>query len=289
MTGNLQSITWMALVEEFTTDPAAPELVLKLKQDLTFTNLPTFLTFVRSRLCGGKITVWIDFSSVKFVDSAGVGGLAQLHKLAQSQGGEVVLLNANQTVKSILKIVGLVRMIRFEDLGLPATASRPGLPRPAGEVDASALAPGAAADQRPAPTPIHSTPTHEGEVDPDVDDAVSRLLLREITANSGGSSAKQVVGQQVVTIRLKGNVTGRNAGMLSDGFLSYLRKDVKTLRADLSLVDFVDSAGIAALVKVAAAFKREGGELILLSPSPNLAKVLKVARLDRFFTILTEP
>lgn len=281
----MNSLAWVDLIEDVSPDSATLDAILKLKQDLTFANLQAFQAFVRQKFKDGKTTLKLDFASVKFIDSAGVGAMAALHKQAKGAGGEVVILNANQTVRSILKIVGLDRLIRFEDMEVPG-GSQPGLPRPA---------------QAPAPpikaTPIETraAPQHgvqselsEGEVDQEVDDAVSRLLLREVTVDRGGSAPTHVT-PSALTIHLKENVTYRNAQMVSDGLMSYLRKGVKTLRVDMSRVDFVDSAGVAALLKTSRAFTDEGGTLIVLAPSQNLQRILKIAKLDRVMTIEMTP
>jgi anti-sigma B factor antagonist len=269
------NLAWMDLVEDISPDASGTVAILKLKQDLTFSNLQPFQTFVRARIKDGKTTLKLDFSSVKFIDSAGVGAMAGLHKAAKAEGGELVLLNPNQTVKSILKIVGLDRVIRFEDCDLPRV-SRP-IAKPVAAQSGEALKQQAAA--------MHGVQSElsEGEADQETDDAVSRLLLKEMTVQ--GPAAPTHITPQALTIQLKENVTYRNATMVADGFLSYLRKGVKMLRAEMSRVDFIDSAGVAALMKVARSFSEEGGELVLLEPSVNLQRILKIAKLDRVLRI----
>lgn len=273
----MKDLAWMDLIEDVSPDPASPEAILKLKQDLTFSNLQSFQAFVRMRLKDGKTTLRLDFGSVKFIDSAGVGALAQFHKQTRAAGGELVLLNANQTVRSILKIVGMDKIVRMEDAELP-TSSRPSIPRPAPTIEAKP------------PSSMHGVQSElaEGEVDQETDDAVSRLLLKEVTVDRGASSPTHVT-PAALTIHLKENITYRNAPTVDDGFVSYLRKGVRTLRVDMSRVDFVDSAGVAALLKVSRAFQDEGGTLILLAPSPNLQRILKIAKLDRVMTIEQSP
>ena len=275
-------LAWMDLVEDVTPDASGNVAILKLKQDLTFSNLTAFQTFVRGILRDGRTTLKLDFSEVRFIDSAGVGAMAALHKTAKSENGELVLLNPNTTVRSILKIVGLDRIIRFEVGEVPQQATpRPGLkvpPPPKASPTSDILA-----AQSAQMTGVRSE-LSEGEKDQDVDDAVSQLLLNEMTVQSPTSSAAHVT-PQIMTVQLKENVTYRNATMVSDGFLALLRKGVKTLRAEMSRVDFVDSAGVAALMKVARSFSQEGGELILLAPSPSLVRILKIAKLDRVIKI----
>lgn len=284
----MSNLDWYELVEDIAPESEGPVAILKLKQDLTFTNLHAFQTFVRGRLRDGKHTIKLDFSSVKFIDSAGVGAMAGLHKSARGDGGELVLVNANSTVKSILKIVGLDKLIRFEEFELPLTASRPGLTRPPVRPQNTPVPPPAGIDPRQQSAAMHGVQSEvsEGVADQDVDDAVSRLLLKEETIQ-GPTSPTHIVPSSI-TIQLKDNLTYRNASMVADGFVSYLRKGVKTLRAEMSRVDFIDSAGVAALMKVARTFAEEGGELILYRPSLNLQRILKISKLDRIIKIHLE-
>lgn len=274
MTSNLQ---WYELVEDVAPDDSEPVAVLKLKQDLTYANLQPFQNFVRGKLLSGKRTIRLDFSQVKFIDSAGVGAMAALHKAARNEGGELVLLNTNATVRSILKIVGLDKVIKLEDAELPISKATPG------SLLGARNAP--PPPKTPTPTGTPAAALIEGEVDQDIDDSVSRLLLREMTVQ--GPTSPSHVAQTIITIQLKENVTYRNAQMVADGFLSYLRKGVKTLRADMSRVDFIDSAGVAALMQVARTFADDSGELILYMPSANLMRILKITKLDRVMTIQT--
>lgn len=272
MTSNLHTYE---LVEDVAPDDTEPIALLKLKQDLTYATLQAFQNFVRGKLRAGKHTIRLDFSQVKFIDSAGVGAMAALHKAALGEGGQLVLMNTNATVKSILRIVGLDKVIKQEDGELPVMRASAG----------SLL--GAKNAPPPPKTPVSTiaaTPT-EGAVDQDVDDEVSRLLLREMTVQ--GPSSPTHVTPSAMTIQLKENITYRNAQTVADGFLSYLRKGVKTLRAEMSRVDFIDSAGVAALMQVARTFADESGELVLYRPSVSLMRIIKIAKLDRLISIQT--
>lgn len=325
MDSNLQ---WYELVEDLDPETTGETALLKLKQDLTYANLKAFQAFAGARLREGKHTLKLEFSSVKFIDSAGVGAMAALHKSCKEKGGELVLLNPNATVRSILKIVGLDRLLRLEVEELPALTgravltqkgkpnlalqtpppSRAGLPPPSraslpppSRVDVAppsragvANVPSRAgtppvpsrASMDPAPVvaaPVRPSSASDGVPDQDVDDAVSRLLLREMTVQGPGSGTH--VAQSSFTIQLKENLTYRNASTVADGFMSYLRKGVTTLRAEMSRVDFVDSAGLAALMKVARSFSESGGSLVLIAPSENLMRILKITKFDRVIKI----
>jgi len=57
------------------------------------------------------------------------------------------------------------------------------------------------------------------------------------------------------------------------------------LIADLSDVDFMSSIGIGALVRVAKAVRRRGGNLVLLNPQPIVRLVLEKTRIPELMSI----
>ena len=58
--------------------------------------------------------VVFDFSKVTFMDSAGIGLLIGRYKLAKMLGGSTQIINASQSVKKVLEMSGVVRIIPIE-------------------------------------------------------------------------------------------------------------------------------------------------------------------------------
>ena len=58
--------------------------------------------------------VVLDFSKVTFMDSAGIGLLIGRYKLAKMLGGSSKIINANQSVKKVLEMSGVVRIIELD-------------------------------------------------------------------------------------------------------------------------------------------------------------------------------
>jgi anti-anti-sigma factor len=54
---------------------------------------------------------------------------------------------------------------------------------------------------------------------------------------------------------------------------------------DMTGVDFLASIGIATLVRSAKGARLRAGNLVLLSPQPNVAKVLTTTRIDQFIPV----
>ena len=59
--------------------------------------------------------VVFDFSKVSFMDSAGIGLLIGRYKLAKMLGGSTKIINASQSVKKVLEMSGVVRIIPVEE------------------------------------------------------------------------------------------------------------------------------------------------------------------------------
>ena len=58
--------------------------------------------------------VVFDFSKVTFMDSAGIGLLIGRYKLAKMLGGSTKIINANQSVRKVLEMSGVVRIIELD-------------------------------------------------------------------------------------------------------------------------------------------------------------------------------
>ncbi len=59
----------------------------------------------------------------------------------------------------------------------------------------------------------------------------------------------------------------------------------KPILVDLSQVGYIDSSGVASLVESFQKAKKAGQDLVLVSASDGALRVLKLARLDKVFTI----
>ncbi|MEM6552452.1 MAG: STAS domain-containing protein [Planctomycetota bacterium] len=62
----------------------------------------------------------------------------------------------------------------------------------------------------------------------------------------------------------------------------------KTLRINLSGVPYMDSTGVAVLVRALKQSQSVKGQLVLANPSPRVQAVLDLARLAQLFTIETD-
>lgn len=87
--------------------------VIKLHGKLSLETVSNFLQTVRPE-CAPELV--LDMSGVKFLDSAGIGALAQLFVHRRGQGQKFALAALTQQAKAVMEVAGLLKL-------LPAYAS----------------------------------------------------------------------------------------------------------------------------------------------------------------------
>lgn len=82
--------------------------IVYIKGKITFEYCPALQCRLDSILEEGVRQILIDFNAVPYIDSSGVGEILRLYKRMRDVGGEVILLNPNQKLRS------LFTMYRFD-------------------------------------------------------------------------------------------------------------------------------------------------------------------------------
>ena len=59
--------------------------------------------------------VLFDFNEVSFMDSAGIGLIIGRYKVAKLFGGDVEIVNARPSVKKVLEMIGITRIIKINN------------------------------------------------------------------------------------------------------------------------------------------------------------------------------
>lgn len=261
-------------LQELSAAAGSPEATLRPVKDLTFANATAFHDAFFDYVKEGRIQIRLELSGVAYIDSGGVGTLVKLRKALEGSGGALTILNPARTVQNVLKLVGLSALVQHEEASARAVA--PPL--------AAAVAPSSGLSTRPARdhlasaggvltagAPVSGSGT---EVDAKVD-----TLPPETPSESCPTGSKQA------RVEVRENVTYLNAQALLDGLLEHLSRGVTQVRVDVARVEFVDSAGVGILLKAAKAFNGAGGDLILISPTLSLQRILKIVKLDRVLKI----
>lgn len=90
-----------------------------------------------------------------------------------------------------------------------------------------------------------------------------------------------------VLVRLKGRIVLDECDRLKSTITTVINPEVTNLNLDLSGVDFIDSAGLGALVGVKVTSNKHRTRLALINPSRGVSDILMVSKLDSIFDILT--
>src|ERR1700726_3787423 len=95
-----------------------------------------------------------------------------------------------------------------------------------------------------------------------------------------------VLSRPAVTIaRLEGDLDIATTPVLRERLLSVLGPGVRLLIIDLSGVSFCDVSALAVLIGTQRRARGQGITVRLAAPRPQVAKLLRVTGLDRYFTI----
>jgi anti-sigma B factor antagonist len=92
-----------------------------------------------------------------------------------------------------------------------------------------------------------------------------------------------------VTLRLAGEIDLESAPTVRAAALAAIRRHSAVIRLDLAEVGFMDSTGLEMLLATQRRVALNGGQLLLVSPSRPVLRVLEVTGVDRFFTIEAAP
>jgi anti-anti-sigma factor len=87
-------------------------------------------------------------------------------------------------------------------------------------------------------------------------------------------------------VRLAGRMDVEGAREVDLKFTSLTASRQAFVIVDLSLVDFLSSLGLGTLVRSAKAQMSRQGKLVLLSPQPNVAKVLETTQVDQILMVV---
>lgn len=91
----------------------------------------------------------------------------------------------------------------------------------------------------------------------------------------------QMTSQGSVSCVVEGRLDVQQAGELRSSLAEARSQGAKEIELDLSKVDFMDSAGLAAVVSGLKQARSAGGELYLVKPSSQVKRILELTLLDK--------
>ena len=90
----------------------------------------------------------------------------------------------------------------------------------------------------------------------------------------------------VCVVCVDGDVEGNQSAVLTQFLGAMLLSGRRRFVLDLSLVGFIDSSGLAAVVTFLKRVRGEHGDLLLAGLQPEVRRVMDLTRLDRVFEAL---
>ena len=89
-----------------------------------------------------------------------------------------------------------------------------------------------------------------------------------------------------VRVAVRGEIDIASSDELRSALLGLSDQGARQVTVDLSDLDFIDSTGLGALIRVLKHYRAQGGDLKLASPTRPVQKVLEITSLDKLFQIV---
>jgi anti-anti-sigma factor len=87
--------------------------VLQLQEDVVALAVPRIRDLLKERLATGEKELVIDLSSVRMVDSAGIGLLVSAHNSLKKAGGSLELIHVGPELRDLFRTMRLHRHFRI--------------------------------------------------------------------------------------------------------------------------------------------------------------------------------
>ena len=90
--------------------------------------------------------------------------------------------------------------------------------------------------------------------------------------------------ESIVFVRIKGRCYSSDAQVMEDGLAAALGGGSQ-LAVDMTELDYISSAGLRVLLKLAKQIQRGKGKVVLFGLRPNVREVFSISAFDRIFSI----
>ena len=90
----------------------------------------------------------------------------------------------------------------------------------------------------------------------------------------------ETIGDDIVVVRGEGRLNMASGPQLKQTVQNALQSGRVRVVVDLSRIPFMDSSGLVALIAGLKAARERGGDLRIVSPSTQVAMVLKLSKVD---------
>jgi stage II sporulation protein AA (anti-sigma F factor antagonist) len=91
--------------------------------------------------------------------------------------------------------------------------------------------------------------------------------------------------ESIVLVRIKGRCYSSDADVVEDGLATVLGGGAPHLAVDMTELDYISSAGLRVLLKLAKQIQSGKGKVVLFGLRPNVREVFSISAFDRIFSI----
>ena len=110
LTGTIEAMRLRQATMEFSKDVSGSTTTLKIRGELDATTTPDIRSVLDEIAAQSPERVIVDLSSLRLIDSSGVGGIVSLFKRVRANGGNFEVLGVCGQPKSIFKVLRLDRV-----------------------------------------------------------------------------------------------------------------------------------------------------------------------------------
>lgn len=89
--------------------------IVHIKGKVTFEYCPALQHRLDSILKEGARQILIDFGAVPFIDSSGIGEILRVFRRLRDMGGELILLNPNQKLRSLFTMYRFDKFMKIQE------------------------------------------------------------------------------------------------------------------------------------------------------------------------------
>ena len=98
-------------------------VIVELTERLTAETEAAFTSVIRELVDAGWVRLLVSMADVPYVDSMGLGALAQAYTRAWERGGDVKLIHVSPRIQHVLKITRLLSVFEIFDAEVAAVRS----------------------------------------------------------------------------------------------------------------------------------------------------------------------
>jgi stage II sporulation protein AA (anti-sigma F factor antagonist) len=91
--------------------------------------------------------------------------------------------------------------------------------------------------------------------------------------------------ESIVLVSIKGRFYSSDAQRVEDGLAAALGGGAPHLAVNMTELDYISSAGLRVLLKLAKKIQRAKGKVVLFGLRPNIREVFSISAFDRIFSI----